>query len=223
MNNKKILSTPIGAGDLAGLKTGDIVYLNGTLVTGRDLVYERIVLEGRASPVDLRGLAVFHAGPIVRDSGLMRDRQARVSGQARGVAGLMADQCCPAEGGGAQAAAPQGGGFPPINQWEMVAVGPTTSMRMESCQAEFLELSGARLIVGKGGMGAKTADACRRLGAAHMVFPGGCAVLAAARVEAVEAVYWLELGMAEAMWVLRVKDFGPLVVSIDAAGNNLFS
>jgi L(+)-tartrate dehydratase beta subunit len=178
MKNKKIISTPIAVDELAGLKTGDIVYLNGMLVTGRDEVYERVVLEGQAPPLDLRGLALFHAGPIVRDAGK--------------------------------------------NSWEMVAVGPTTSMRMESCQGEFLELSGARLIVGKGGMGAKTAEACRRLGAIHTVFPGGCAVLAAAQVEAIEAVHWLELGMAEAMWVLRVKDFGPLIVSIDAAGNNIF-
>jgi tartrate dehydratase beta subunit/fumarate hydratase class I family protein len=28
--------------------------------------------------------------------------------------------------------------------------------------------------------------------------------------------------MGEAMWVLSVQDFGPLIVSIDMAGNNLF-
>ena len=53
-------------------------------------------------------------------------------------------------------------------------------------------------------------------------FPGGCAVLAASRVEEVESVEWLDLGMPEAIWVMRVKDFGPLIVSIDTKGNNLF-
>ena len=190
---EKTLSTPINPADLAGLRTGDIVYLNGTLVTGRDDVYQRVVLQNCPSPVDLNGLAVFHAGPLVRKK----------------------------EGGGAQPCAPQGGGFPPL-EWELISVGPTTSMRMESCQGEFLETTGAKLIVGKGGMGAKTAEACRALGAIHAVFPGGCAVLAAALVEAVMAVHWLDLGMAEAMWVLQVKNFGPLIVSIDTQGNNLF-
>ena len=172
---EKTLSTPITAADLADLRTGDIVYLSGMLVTGRDDVYHRIIHQGLPSPIDLAGLAVFHAGPLVS-----------------------------------------------MPSMEMVSVGPTTSMRMESCQSEFLQATGAMLIVGKGGMGAKTAEACRTLGAVHTIFPGGCAVLAAAQVEAVEAVHWLDLGMAEAMWVLRVKDFGPLIVSIDAKGNNLF-
>ena len=178
---EKHLSTPLGSADLAGLRTGDIVYFSGTLVTGRDDVYQRVVLQGQALPVDLSGLAVFHAGPLViRHS----------------------DNHTPS--------------------WEMVSIGSTTSMRMESCQGEFLKTTGAKLIVGKGGMGAKTARACRTLGGIYTVYPGGCAVLAAAQVEAITAVYWLDLGMAEAMWVLRVKDFGPLIVSIDTTGNNLF-
>ncbi|MCL1928333.1 MAG: L(+)-tartrate dehydratase subunit beta [Treponema sp.] len=191
---EKNLFTPIHSTDLAGLRIGDIVYLNGTLVTGRDDVYQRIVRQGNSLPVDLAGLAVFHAGPLVRNI----------------------------EGGGAQPCAPQGGDFPPYSNWEMISIGPTTSMRMESCQSEFLQTTGAKLIVGKGGMGEKTAEACYRFGAIHTVFPGGCAVLAAAQVEAVIAAHWLDLGMAEAMWVLRVKDFGPLIVSIDTMGNNLF-
>ena len=28
--------------------------------------------------------------------------------------------------------------------------------------------------------------------------------------------------MPEAMWVMRVKEFGPLIVSIDSKGDNLF-
>jgi len=47
-------------------------------------------------------------------------------------------------------------------------------------------------------------------------------VLAATQVEEVESVEWLDLGMPEAMWEMRVKHFGPLIVSVDAKGNNLF-
>ncbi|MDR2072960.1 MAG: L(+)-tartrate dehydratase subunit beta [Spirochaetaceae bacterium] len=172
------LSTPLGEGDTAKLNTGDLVYLSGTLVTGRDEVHHRVVRGKLVSPVDLAGKAIFHAGPIMRQdqSGLYR----------------------------------------------VISIGPTTSMRMEQCEAEFLRATGVRLMVGKGGMGGKTAEACRSLGAVHTVFPGGCAVLAADKVEAVEGVAWLDLGMPEAMWIMRVRNFGPLIVSIDVRGNNLF-
>jgi L(+)-tartrate dehydratase beta subunit len=54
------------------------------------------------------------------------------------------------------------------------------------------------------------------------VFPGGCAVSAVTLVEKIENVYWRELGMPECLWVMRVKEFGPLIISIDTEGNNLF-
>ncbi len=107
--------------------------------------------------------------------------------------------------------------------WEIIAAGPTTSMRMESVEPRFIEATGVRMIIGKGGMGRGTGEACRRHGCVYTVFTGGAAVLAAEKIERVEAVYWLEeLGMAEAVWLLRVRDFGPLTVVIDARGNNLY-
>ena len=87
---------------------------------------------------------------------------------------------------------------------------------------EFMEKTGVRVIVGKGGMGEKTALGCKKCKVIHAVFPGGCAVLAAERVKEVKSVEWLDLGMPEAMWVMRVEKFGPLIVSIDTKGNNLF-
>jgi L(+)-tartrate dehydratase beta subunit len=78
------------------------------------------------------------------------------------------------------------------------------------------------MMIGKGGMGRKTAEACRSLKAIHCVYPGGCAVLGASQVEAVENVFWRELGMPECVWVMRVREAGPLIVSIDSQGNNLF-
>ncbi len=105
---------------------------------------------------------------------------------------------------------------------EMISIGPTTSSRMEAYEREFIEKTGVRLLIGKGGMGERTARACRDFGAVHCVFPGGCAVLSASHVEEIEAVFWRELGMPEAIWVLRVRRFGPLIVSIDTRGDNLF-
>ena len=107
-------------------------------------------------------------------------------------------------------------------KYQVISIGPTTSMRMEKYEKEFIRQTGLKLIVGKGGMGHNTAIGCREYKAVHAVFPGGCAVLAANCVEEVERVEWLDLGMPEAMWVMRVKEFGPLIVSIDTKGNNLF-
>lgn len=107
-------------------------------------------------------------------------------------------------------------------KYQVISIGSTTSMRMEKYEKEFIRQTGLKLIVGKGGMGDNTAAGCREYKAIHAVFPGGCAVLAANCVEEVEQVEWLDLGMPEAMWVMRVKEFGPLIVSIDTKGNNLF-
>ncbi|CAE10575.1 L(+)-tartrate dehydratase subunit beta [Wolinella succinogenes] len=104
--------------------------------------------------------------------------------------------------------------------WKMISVGPTTSMRMERYEKEFLEKTGVKLVIGKGGMGNKTAQGCKESVAIHAIFPGGCAVIAAEQVEEIEGLEWPEFGMPEAFWILRVKEFGPLIVSIDTEGNN---
>lgn len=175
---KTILTTPIAAADIASLRVGDAFYVTGRIVTGRDDVHHRVARENIPSPIDLRGLVMFHAGPIVRTTG---------------------------------------------NTHELISIGPTSSVRMNADQGEFIRRTGVRVILGKGGMNDETAAACREFGAVHCVYPGGCAVLGASMVEEVEGVYWPELGMPECMWVLRVREFGPLIVSIDAQGNNMFS
>ena len=176
--SKKILTTPIAPEDLADIKIGDVIYLSGHIVTCRDVPHRRVVQEGRELPLDIRGGAILHAGPIIRKIG--------------------------------------------EKSFEMVSVGPTTSMRMEKFEREFIAKTGVRLIVGKGGMGEGTMSGCKEFGAIHCVFPAGCAVVAATQVEEIESADWTELGMPETLWKCRVKEFGPLIVSIDAHGNNLF-
>lgn len=106
-------------------------------------------------------------------------------------------------------------------KYEMVSIGPTTSTRMEKFEKEFIAQTGVKLIVGKGGMGPLTEAGCREHKAVHAIFPGGCAVVAATQVEEIERAEWLDLGMPETLWVNRVKEFGPLIISIDTQGNNL--
>ncbi|MEA2076130.1 MAG: FumA C-terminus/TtdB family hydratase beta subunit [Euryarchaeota archaeon] len=107
-------------------------------------------------------------------------------------------------------------------KWEIIAAGPTTSSRMDATTPEIIEKLQIRAIIGKGGMGDGTRAAMQKYGCVYFAMTGGAAVLAATRIKAVEAVYWEDLGMAEAVWHLIVADFGPLVVSIDASGNSLY-
>jgi L(+)-tartrate dehydratase beta subunit len=46
-------------------------------------------------------------------------------------------------------------------------------------------------------------------------------VLAATQVEKIEDAQWKDLGMPETLWVNRVREFGPLIISIDTKGRNL--
>ena len=66
---KKILTTPISAEDLEGLQIGDIIYLNGSMTTCRDVAHRRLVEGGRELPVNVKDAAIYHAGPIVRSFG----------------------------------------------------------------------------------------------------------------------------------------------------------
>ena len=109
------------------------------------------------------------------------------------------------------------------DKWIAVAAGPTTSTRMEVFEDEFIRNFKPRVIIGKGGMGKRTADAMRKYGAVYCAFTGGAAILAAEAIKKVKGVEWLDLGMPEALWILEVEEFGPLVVAIDSHGRNLFT
>jgi fumarate hydratase subunit beta len=109
------------------------------------------------------------------------------------------------------------------DKWVVVSAGPTTSRRMEQFEDEFIKAFKVRMIIGKGGMGKKTTDAMKKYGAVYAAFTGGAGVLAAKAIKNVKEVEWLrDLGMAEALWVFEVEEFGPMTVAIDSHGNNLF-
>jgi fumarate hydratase subunit beta len=108
------------------------------------------------------------------------------------------------------------------DRWIAVAAGPTTSARMEIFEDEFIRNFKPRVVIGKGGMGEKTTAAMAKYGAVYGAFTGGAAVLAAKAIKNVKGVMWLDLGMPDAVWILEVDEFGPLLVAIDSCGNNLF-
>ncbi len=109
------------------------------------------------------------------------------------------------------------------NKWIIVSAGPTTSARMESLERKFLSSFGVKIIIGKGGMGKETLKALKKTGAVYTHFTGGAGALAAKAIKEVENVYFLkELGMPEAVWILKAENFGPLIVTMDAKGNSFY-
>lgn len=106
-------------------------------------------------------------------------------------------------------------------QYKVVSAGPTTSMRMEMFEYRFLKTFPIRIVIGKGGMGSRTTEVMKKLGAVYCAFTGGAAALAGQAIKSVKSVDWLDLGTPEALWLLEVEDFGPLTVAIDTHGHNL--
>lgn len=107
------------------------------------------------------------------------------------------------------------------NGWKIVSAGPTTSGRMSKMTPSLLKANDVRAIIGKGGM-KSIADALKNR-CVYLAYTGGCAALAAELIKEVKTVHWLDLGMPEAVWVLRVEDFGPLIVGIDTKGKDIFA
>lgn len=108
-------------------------------------------------------------------------------------------------------------------EWVAASAGPTTSSRLEEVEDIILDRFDVHIIIGKGGMGERTLKALKKTGSVYVAFPGGAGVFAAEKITHVIQVYWLEeLGMPEAVWVLEVKEFGPLIVAMDSTGKSLY-
>lgn len=177
------LSTTPGPEDLAALKLGDIVHLDGLMYTAREGVYMRALEKNANIPMELprQSAANFHCSPAATIN--------------------------------------EDGSF------TMGAVTATASFRFAKWIGEWLARSGAKLVVGKGGMSQATyKEHFVPNGAIYLTTVGyGTGALLGRGVEAVEAVHWAEqLGLAQAMWVLRCANMGPFIVASDLDGNCLF-
>lgn len=174
----KRLDLPLSAADVAGLKAGDMVLLNGKLVTGRDRVHKYLV-ENKPKkedlPFDLAGTVLYHCGPVMKKT----------------------------ESG-----------------YQVIAAGPTTSMRVEMYEADVIRQYGLRGVMGKGGMGEKTLKALQEAGCVYLQTIGGAAAYLADRIVRTIGSWKLEeFGTTEAMWIFEVKDF-PAIVTMDSLGNS---
>ena len=107
-------------------------------------------------------------------------------------------------------------------RWTITGLGPTTSARMESTTPAIMARFATPFLIGKGGMGPATRAALVERGAAYLAAVGGTGALGARAVAEVLNVAWLEeLGMPDAVWILRLNEYGPLVVTMDSRGRDL--
>src|SRR5690349_12469266 len=105
--------------------------------------------------------------------------------------------------------------------WKCVAAGPTTSIREEAYQGQIIRDFGLRGVIGKGGMGDRTLEACRQYGCVYLHAVGGAAQVLAQCIKRVPNVYFMEkFGAPEAIWEFQVVSF-PAIVTIDSHGNSL--
>ena len=105
------------------------------------------------------------------------------------------------------------------------AVTGTASFRFSRWMKDWFEISGARMIIGKGGMSESDYKTLFvPVGAVYLSTVGyGTGALLGRGIKRVREVHWLEeLGIAQAMWVIEVERFGPLLVDSDVEGNSLF-
>ena len=106
-------------------------------------------------------------------------------------------------------------------RYEKMCIGTTTSARMVRFTEGLGAQYGVRAICGKGGFPDEAIDPMHRLGMVYFAIVGGAAALETTQIEEIEEVAWEEL-MPECLWRFRVRDFGPLIVGIDAHGNSLY-
>jgi L(+)-tartrate dehydratase beta subunit len=113
----------------------------------------------------------------------------------------------------------------PDGKFTLGAVSATASFRFAKWIEDWFRISGAKIIIGKGGM--KPDDYKRCFvpnGAIYLTTVGyGTGALLGRGIRKVRDLYWRDdLGLAQAMWVFEVENFGPFIVESDIDGNSLF-
>lgn len=101
-------------------------------------------------------------------------------------------------------------------------VNPTTSTRFNAFIPAIARRYGLTAVAGKGGLDADCVQAFQEVGCVYFSMIGGAAPLLTAGVTEVVATGWDDLIMQFRLSKLRIADFGPLTVAIDAHGNSLY-
>ena len=105
--------------------------------------------------------------------------------------------------------------------YQSICIGTTTSARMERFTRPLMEKNGVRMIIGKGGLGDDSAKAFKDLGGVYLAIIGGTAALETTWIKSILDVDMDDLN-PESLWQFEIKDFGPLLVAMDAHGASLY-
>ncbi len=185
------LSIPIPDEDILSLKVGDSVTLSGVMITGRDAVHKWMIDK-----------FIEKTKPLEGDDQEVYDAIKPI------LDGSAIYHCGPVVAG------------LETGDYAFVAAGPTTSIREEPYQGAVMRHFNVKAVIGKGGMGPNTLEACRETPAVYLHAIGGAASLIAQSVKNVKAVYKMDFGVPEAIWVIAVEGF-PAVVTMDSHGKSL--
>lgn len=66
INMKHVVKVPLDAEEAAGLRSGDYIYLTGTIYTARDAAHKRMyesLKKGEHLPIDMRNNVLYYMGP----------------------------------------------------------------------------------------------------------------------------------------------------------------
>ena len=185
------INIPISDDEIRSLNVGDSVNLTGVMITGRDTVHK------------------WMSDTFIRKTRQPGGDDLEVYEALKPILnGGLIYHCGPVVAGLA------------TKEYKFMAAGPTTSIREEPYQGEVMEHFNLKGVIGKGGMGPKTLAACQAVPGVYFHAIGGAASLIALTVQKVLAVYKLDFGVPEAMWVIDVRNF-PVVVTMDTHGKSL--
>ncbi|MGF1477135.1 MAG: fumarate hydratase C-terminal domain-containing protein [Geminicoccaceae bacterium] len=110
--------------------------------------------------------------------------------------------------------------------YKIGGVTATASFRFSKWMADWLDLTGTKIIIGKGGMPREDYETVLApRGAVYLTTVGyGTGALLGRGIKGVRDVFWLDdLGVAQAMWLFEVENFGPFIVDSDLQGQSLFA
>jgi fumarate hydratase subunit beta len=106
--------------------------------------------------------------------------------------------------------------------FDVLYMNPTTSTRFNHYMPTFIRSLQLRAVGGKGGLDHESTTAMQEVGCVYLSFLGGGCPLLSEAIKEIVSVSWDDLIAHYRLVKLRVEDLGPLVVAIDAHGNNTF-
>ena len=109
-------------------------------------------------------------------------------------------------------------------EYRLSSIQATASFRYGKWVPDYVRRFGIRAIIGKGGMDASIyRETFTKTGTVFLTTVGyGIAALYGRGVAGIERVFWKEeLGLPEALWLIRVAEFGPFIVDGDTTGASL--